>query len=78
MIKFYQEKSGDYLCIDSETLKHYKRIYPSRERIYEGRSTCIQGNFRSVNTTSISSGYLKRCKRIEQEKVPEKWLSVLM
>ena len=78
MIKFYKEKNGDYLCIDSETWKHYKRIYPNRERIYEGRATCIEGNHKSVNTTSISSGHLKKCKRIEREKIPENWISVLV
>jgi len=80
MIKFYQEKkTGDFLCIDSETWKHYKRIYPNRERMFEGRAVCIENNINSINTAGISSGYLRiNCKRVQKESVPAQWLKNLI
>jgi len=41
MILYYQENNGDYLAIDTDSNRHYLRLYG--KDYFEGRATAIQG-----------------------------------
>lgn len=72
MIKYYKEnKTKDYLCVDTTTRNYYKRI---GKRALEGRAVSIEGNSASMTTTGISLDYLKnRCKRVRFFEIPQEY-----
>ena len=72
MIRFYREKNGDYLAIDTSTNRYYLRTFG--KDYFEGRATAIESLVGSVCTTGISRGYLRaNCKRVAKVKVPRQW-----
>lgn len=82
MTLFYQEKSGDYLCVDTN-LKQFayrnkgighKEVYLQ----YDGRATCFVGVPSSINTTGIAHDFLSDCKRVAKKDVPKIWLDNLI
>ena len=75
-MKFYRERNGDYLRIDPKSAVYYRKI--GQPRIREGRATCIAGNINSVNTTGISTLFLKGCRKVRREDVPQEWLRSLV
>ena len=72
MIAFYQEKSGDYLAIDTSTNAYHLDVLGKDH--FEGRATAIEGLVGSVCTTGISREYLRgNCERVARAKVPAEW-----
>lgn len=71
MIRYYKEKSGDYLSWDGSS--HYSQ----NGRMLEIRAAAIEGNSFSVCTTSMTVGYRKTCKRVKFEEMPENWKKAL-
>ena len=74
MLIFYREKNGDYVVAD-----HASFWYRGGHKFIEGRATAIWGTLLSVQTTSVSKGYLKYgCRRVAKAAVPKEWLQVLI
>jgi xanthine/uracil permease len=72
MIVFFQERTGDFLAIDTATSRYYMDHF-GRDH-FEGRATAIAGLLGSVCTTGISRSYLKaECRRVARRKVPADW-----
>jgi len=71
MIKFYREPNGDYCCVETSTAKYYRQL--GTPNIREGRAAAIIGLVTSVCTTGISTGFLKRCRRVDRAHVPTQW-----
>lgn len=75
-LKYYQERNGDYLCVDPSTLEYYLTNIGKAQM--EGRATAIKHNVHSVCTTGISLDFLKRkCKRVRKIDIPKEWLEAL-
>lgn len=74
-MKYYQERNGDYLIIDETTNDYYKKNFGKDH--FEGRATAITGQVSSVQTTAISRRFLKHCKRVKHEDIPQIWLDIL-
>ena len=61
MVRFFQERNGDFLAIDTTSRSYY--VAPLGRDEYEGRATAIAGQVGSVCTTGISRAYLQaRCR----------------
>lgn len=76
MILFYQEKSGDFLAIDTATNAYYRQVLGKDQ--FEGRATAIEGQVGSVCTTGVSREYLaQNCKRVARARVPAEWLRAI-
>lgn len=72
MILCYQERTGDYLAIDTATNDYYRRNFGLDH--FEGRATAIAGLVGSVCTTGISREFLRtECQRIAKARVPAEW-----
>lgn len=74
-MQFYRERNGDYLCVNPRT------AYKAQRRFFtqiEGRATAIAGLIGSVSTTKINTRFLKQCKRVKREEVPQEWLTALV
>ena len=71
MIKLYREPTGDFLAMDTDSIEYYKRI--GKPDIRECRATAIRGDRSSLCTTGASTGFLKRCKRVELADIPQNW-----
>lgn len=70
-IRYYQEKTGDYMAVDEDSIAYYVRIGRPDRR--ECRATAIEGVPSSVCTTSTTVGFLKSCKEVNAADVPERW-----
>ena len=72
--RFYREKkSGDFLVVWPNTQGWYEQY--GQFGVVEARSTCIEGDMRSVCTCSVSLDFLwKKCNRIARAIVPKDWL----
>jgi hypothetical protein len=67
VIFFFQEQSGDFLAIDTDTEQ-------SGRGQFEGRASAIAGLVGSVCTTGISRAYLMaKCRRVPRATVPAPW-----
>lgn len=76
MIRFFREKNGDYLAVDTSTNRFYRETIGKDH--FEGRATAIAGLVSSVCTTGISREYLrKKCKRVPKAVVPTDWLQAI-
>jgi hypothetical protein len=76
MTRFYREKNGDYLAIDTGTNRYYLECFAKDH--FEGRATAIAGQVGSVCTTGISREFLrKNCKRVAKAKVPREWRTAI-
>lgn len=72
MIRFYRERIGDYLAIETATNRYYLDTFGRDD--FEGRATAIESQVGSVCTTGISRKYLRaNCKPVAKAKVPVKW-----
>jgi hypothetical protein len=72
VILFYREKTGDYLAVDTDTNRYFRRVLG--HDTFEGRATAITGLVGSVCTTGISREYLRAsCQRLARVKVPAAW-----
>ena len=72
MVRFFQERNGDFLAIDTRT-NHYYLGHFGHDH-FEGRATAIAGLVGSVYTTGISRDFLKtQCQRVARAKVPVDW-----
>jgi hypothetical protein len=76
MNRFYRERNGDYLAIDTSTNRYYLRTFAKDH--FEGRATAIVSLIGSVCTTGISRGYLRaNCKRVAKAQVPREWRTAI-
>ena len=72
MIRFYQERNGDYLAIDTDTNRFYLDTFGRDD--FEGRATAIESQVGSICTTGISRAYLgTNCKPVPRAEVPANW-----
>ena len=72
MIHYYRETNGDFLAVDTDSNRHYLRLYGKDH--FEGRATAIEGQVGSVCTTGVSREFLrKQCKRVAKRNVPAEW-----
>ena len=72
MILFYQEKSGDYLAVDTASNAYYRRVLG--HDTFEGRATAITGCVGSVCATGVGRAYLRAsCQRVARARVPIEW-----
>lgn len=76
MIRYYRERDGDYLAIETSTNEYYWRCFGKDH--FEGRATAIAGQVGSVCTTAVSREFLRReCKRVARSNVPSEWLKYI-
>jgi hypothetical protein len=75
MIRFFRERNGDFLAVDTGTNRYY--LDNLGQDAFEGRATAIAGLVGSVCTTCISREYLKTCKQMSKAKMPSVWLKAI-
>lgn len=75
MIKLYREPTGDYLAMDTDSIPHYRRI--GKPYMRDVIATAIKGLITSACNCSASTGFLKRCKRVQFDEVPLPWRNAL-
>lgn len=76
MVRYYQERNGDYLAIDAGTNLYHRENFGQDS--FEGRATAVAGLVGSVCTTGISMEFLRlNCKRVARSKVPGQWLTAI-
>ena len=66
-MEFYREnKHGDYLCVNTNAVH-----FSANKKMMSGRAVCIAGLPNSMNTCSMSQGYLDEdCTKVEKKDVP--------
>jgi hypothetical protein len=76
MVRFFKERNGDYLAVETGTNRYCLDTLGRDE--FEGRAAAIPGLVGSVCTTGISRAYLKtHCNRVPKANVPSAWLKAI-
>ena len=68
MLKYYQERNGDYLCIETTQVRK-----GTNQKLYSGRATAIRNDLTSVCTTEVGSRFLMGCQKRKLKDVPKEW-----
>lgn len=73
---YYRERGGSYLVVWPENGRRPTTI--KGEYLYDGRAVTLDhGGPWSVGSCSVSSGYLRTCRRVDVRAVPRAWRRVL-
>jgi hypothetical protein len=82
-VQCYQERdTGDYLYVEYAATENAGPYYQQRKnasgyRLWEARAAAIQGDPSSCCSTSVSSDFLRKCRKVEAEAVPSEWMRYL-